>query len=59
MVIKCIIIEDEPIARNILKEFISRDTRLQLAGSFKSAVEGLQHIQFECPDLVFLDILNF
>ena len=56
MIIKCIIVEDEPIARNILKQYIGRDTRLQLTGNFKSPVEGLQHIQNEPTDLVFLDI---
>lgn len=56
MVIKCIIVEDEPIARNILKQYISRDNRLLLTGNFKSAAEGLEHIQNEPTDLVFLDI---
>jgi len=56
MVMKCIIVEDEPIARNILKQYISLDNRLQLAGNFKSGVEGIQYIQSEPVDLVFLDI---
>lgn len=56
MVIKCIIVEDEPIARNILKQYIGRDSRLSLTGEFKSSPDGLHHIQNELTDLVFLDI---
>lgn len=53
---KCIIVDDEPIARSILKDYISRDERLQLAGSFKSATEALLHIHNQQTDLIFLDI---
>ncbi|GEO07735.1 LytR/AlgR family response regulator transcription factor [Segetibacter aerophilus] len=53
---KCIIVDDEPIARSILKDYISRDERLQLTGSFKSAAEALLHIHNQPTDLIFLDI---
>lgn len=54
--IKCIIIEDEPLARVILEDYIAKDDRLILLASYKSAVEALRNISTIKPDLIFLDI---
>jgi DNA-binding LytR/AlgR family response regulator len=52
----CAVIDDEPIARDILKDFISQDDRLQLAGSYKNAKEAIKGISVMPVDLLFLDI---
>lgn len=54
--VSCIIIDDEPIARNILRDYISRDERLTLAGSYKSAGDALKDMGLRQSVLVFLDI---
>jgi DNA-binding LytR/AlgR family response regulator len=56
MPLQCIIIEDEPIGRKILQDYISQDTRLQLAGAYRTATEAGPHIQLLKPGLLFLDI---
>jgi DNA-binding LytR/AlgR family response regulator len=54
--IACAIIDDEPIARQILDDFIAQDERLQLAGSYKNAREALKGIMARPVELIFLDI---
>ncbi len=52
----CAVIDDEPIAREILEDFIEEDGRFELAGSYKNAKEGLQGIISPPVELLFLDI---
>jgi two-component system, LytTR family, response regulator len=52
----CIIVDDEPIAREILQEYVQRDDRLMLAGSYATAGDALKEINIRRPRLVFLDI---
>jgi len=52
----CAIIDDEPIAREILQEFIAEDTRLKLMGSFKNAREALIRLNSQPVELLLLDI---
>src|SRR5450432_1881080 len=54
--IRCIVLDDEPLAVSLLKEFISRVSFLQLVGSFTDAVEAKAFLEKEKTDLVFLDI---
>jgi DNA-binding LytR/AlgR family response regulator len=54
--ISCAIIDDEPIAREILAEFIGQDERLLLNGSYKNAKEAMKGITEHPVDLIFLDI---
>ncbi len=54
--ITCAVIDDEPIAREILADFISKDTRLLLQGNYKNAQEALHGITTTPVELVFLDI---
>jgi DNA-binding LytR/AlgR family response regulator len=56
MSIKCIIIEDEKAAQEILISFISRVEWLELLGTFDDALSALDFIKRNDPDLVFLDI---
>lgn len=52
---KCIAIDDEPIALSIISEYCRRYGGIELL-TFTSPVEGMEKIAQVCPDVVFLDI---
>ncbi len=54
--IKCLIIDDEPPARDILKKYVTNVELLHLAGECSNAVETLSFLQNNSVDLLFLDI---
>ena len=53
---KCIIVDDEPLAREILESYVEKVPFLKLIGSCKNAFEALDKVLQEKPDLIFLDI---
>jgi two-component system LytT family response regulator len=53
---KVIIIDDEPLARSIVKEFLQKHPGLQLVAECGDGFEGVKAIQQHQPDLIFLDI---
>ncbi|MFI5152055.1 MAG: LytR/AlgR family response regulator transcription factor [Chitinophagales bacterium] len=53
---KAIIIDDEPLARAIIKEYLGDYTNIELVKECNDGFEGLKAIQQLEPDLVFLDI---
>lgn len=52
----CVIIDDEPIARDILKQYIQKDERLKLESSYSNAADAIKTITNNKPELLFLDI---
>ncbi|MCW3467553.1 LytR/AlgR family response regulator transcription factor [Chitinophaga nivalis] len=54
--IKCIAVDDEPLALEIMEDYIRKVPFLTLAGKFENAATALRFIQDEPVDLVFLDI---
>lgn len=54
--IKCIIIEDEPLAAKILTDYISQVPFLELKGAFKDAILATDYLRHTGVDLIFLDI---
>jgi DNA-binding LytR/AlgR family response regulator len=54
--LKCLIIDDEPVAIEILEDYIAKVDFLELAGSFRDAVKGLEFYHVHPADLIFLDI---
>jgi DNA-binding LytR/AlgR family response regulator len=52
----CYIIDDEPMAQEILEEYISKVPFLELKGSFMSPLEAAGPLKEDRPDLLFLDI---
>lgn len=54
--IKCIIVEDEPLAVKILADYISQVPFLQLQGTFKDAILATDYLRNNTTDLIFLDI---
>ncbi|BDD12447.1 DNA-binding response regulator (plasmid) [Fulvitalea axinellae] len=56
MTLKCLIIDDEKPARQLLRAYCSRVPDLEVVDDFKSAVAGLAALADNPVDLVFLDI---
>jgi len=56
MTLKCIIIDDEPLAVRLLESFVEKTPELELLASFTDSVEGAAAIKEGQADLVFLDI---
>ncbi len=56
MKLSCIIIEDEPLAAEKLNGFILKTPTLELKKSFGNAVDGMQYMQNNQVDILFLDI---
>jgi two-component system, LytTR family, response regulator len=54
--IRCIIIEDEPLAVKVLSDYISQVPFLELLGTFKDALLATDYLRHATPDLIFLDI---
>ena len=54
--ITCAITDDEPIARNIISDFIAEDVRLTLCGNYKNAREAINGLSAQSAELLFLDI---
>lgn len=53
---KVLIIDDEPLARSIVKEYLESHPDLELVGECDNGLEGLKAIQQHKPDLLFLDV---
>lgn len=54
--IRCIIVDDEPMAREILENHLSKISTIEVVDSCKSAIEAFNVISTEKIDLIFLDI---
>ena len=54
--LRCIVVDDEPLAVKMLEGFIARTPFLELAASFNDPVLALSEIRSIGPELVFLDI---
>jgi two-component system LytT family response regulator len=54
--IRCIIIEDEPLAVKVLADYIMQVPFLELLGTFKDAILATDYLRHSTPDLIFLDI---
>jgi len=54
--IRCIIVEDEPLAAKVLSEYISQVPFLELNGTFKDAILATEYLRENNVDLIFLDI---
>lgn len=56
MILKCIAVDDEPLALDIIEDYISKVPFLELIKRTENAIEALQLVQAGGIDLVFLDI---
>jgi DNA-binding LytR/AlgR family response regulator len=56
MKLKCIIVDDEPIARKILQEFVEEIEYLELAGQAENPLKAMVLLGEQDIDIIFLDI---
>ncbi|GAB5410345.1 MAG: LytTR family DNA-binding domain-containing protein [Balneolaceae bacterium] len=56
MSIKCIIVEDEPVARDILRQYILDVPDLKLEKEFEDGLSAASYLKTSSVDLIFLDI---
>ena len=54
--IKCIVVDDEPLALDILEDYISKVPYLQLVKKCGNAIDALETLKKTKIDLIFLDI---
>lgn len=54
--LQCCVIDDEPLAGQLIASYIARTPFTELLGVFTSAQDAVKCILHEKPDLVFLDI---
>ena len=55
-VLRCAVVDDEPLALSLMVSYVEKTPFLSLAGAYSSAVEALGAFKSEPVDLVFLDI---
>jgi DNA-binding LytR/AlgR family response regulator len=53
---KCLIADDEPLAREVIRRYIAHVPSLQLVGECSNAMEVIESVQRQEVDLIFLDI---
>jgi two-component system LytT family response regulator len=54
--IRCLVVDDEPPAREVLKRYIEQLPMLQFAGECGNAIDAIKFLQGDSVDLVFLDV---
>lgn len=56
MKLTCAIVDDEPLARNLLENYVKKTEGLQLLATYASAIEAYNGLTMQPVDLLFLDI---
>lgn len=56
MILRCAIIDDEPLALELMESYVKKTPFLSLCGKFSSAVEAMDRLREDPVDLLFLDI---
>ena len=54
--IKCLLVDDEKLARELMEDNVLKVPYLQLVGTCKNAMEAMEFLRREQVDLIFLDI---
>ena len=54
--VKCVVVDDEELARQLIKTYIEKVDYLECVATFESALDALSLIKSEKIDLLFLDI---
>lgn len=55
-VIRCAVVDDEPLALGLMASYVKKTPFLELVGSYSSAVQAMQELHDHPVDLLFLDI---
>ncbi|NRT12183.1 LytTR family DNA-binding domain-containing protein [Flavobacterium sp. 14A] len=56
MKVRCLIIDDEPLAINIIKNYLENFENFELISTFNNAIDGLNFLKNNSIDVIFLDI---
>ena len=56
MKISCVIVDDEKLARDLLKEYLEKFPDIEIKATCKNGAEAVQEINKNKPDLVLLDV---
>lgn len=56
MPLKCIVIDDEPLAINLLTGYLTKFPELQLLQSYDDALSGAEFLRRIAVDILFIDI---
>lgn len=56
MKIKCVIIDDEPLAMKVMQNYFSNFPDFEIAATFTNSIMGLDYINNNAVDVIFLDI---
>ena len=54
--INCIIVEDEPLARQLIESYVDQISDIKLLGCYSTAIEAFAALHDQTIDLIFLDI---
>ncbi len=54
--IRALVVDDEPLARDMIREMLEDDPEVEIVGECANGREAVEAIKSEKPDLVFLDI---
>lgn len=54
--IRILLVDDEPLAREMLREMLQGDPQVEIVGESCNGREALEAIRAESPDLIFLDV---
>src|ERR1044071_8747238 len=54
--IKCLVVDDEPPAREIIRRYIQQVPMLEFSGECANAIQAFSLLQQQSVDLIFLDI---
>jgi len=54
--IRVLLVDDEPLAREMLREMLQNDPQVEIVGESCNGREALEAIRSESPDLIFLDV---
>lgn len=54
--IQCLVVDDEPVAQQILERYIRSVAQLELMGTCSNAIDAINFLHQRKVDLLFLDI---
>ena len=56
MKLNCLVVDDEPMARRLLEQYIGQMPNLALLASLGNPLQALEQLQQDPPDILFLDV---
>ena len=56
MNLSCLVVDDEPMARRLLQQYIESTPNLTLKASLGNPLQALEQLQQDPPDILFLDV---